>query len=146
MSQYVIPLLNEEMIPQAILALQDMALSTVSDNGKIGSMIKEELAREVIFDPADFLADIFHFTATAIENESGKADIDKVTKEYVTSFDGSKIRLEENKIVATEELDITLDCDGFETVFCKVDHDAALSLNNKSGISLYHFRCIRLCF
>ena len=138
MSQYVIPLLNEEMIPQAILALQEMALSTVSDNGKIGSMSKAELAYKVVFNPADFFADIFHFTATAIENESGKDDIDKVTKEYVTNFDGSRITLEENKIVAGEELDITLDCDGFEAVFCKVDHDAALSLKNKSGISLYY--------
>lgn len=61
MSQYVIPLLNEEMIPQAILALQEMALSTVSDNGKIGSMSKAELAYKVVFNPADFFCRHFPF-------------------------------------------------------------------------------------
>lgn len=138
MKTFVLPLLKANMIPQAILSLQNLALSTANENEMIGSLSKVELKNKVAFNPADFFADIFHFTATAIENKSGKNDIEKVTEEYVTGFDSSRITLEENKIVATEELDITLDCDGFEAVFCKVDHDAALSLKNKSGINLYY--------
>ena len=138
MNKYVIPLLKVDMISQAILALQDMALSTASDNTKIGSLSKAELAYKSAFDPADFFADIFHFTATEVENKSGKNDIAEVTEEYVTGFDGSLIRLEESKIIDTEELDITLDCDDFEAVFRKVDHDEALALKNKSGIGLYY--------
>lgn len=138
MSTFLIPLLKAEMIPQAIIALKDMALSTASDVEKIGSLSKAELADKTVFNPADFFADIFHFTATVIENKAGKKDIDTVTEEYVKSFDVSHITLEENKILDTEELDITLDCEGFEAVFRKVDHDEALALKNKSGIGLYY--------
>lgn len=138
MRAFLLPLLKAEMIPQAILALQDMALSTASETTKIGSLSKAELAYKIAFDPADFFADIFHFTATEVENKSGKNDIAEVTEEYVTGFDGSRIRLEESKILDTVELDITLDCDDFEAVFRKVDHDEALALKNKSGIGLYY--------
>lgn len=138
MSKYVIPLLKPEMIPVAILALQNMALSTGSDKDMIGSLSKVDLAGKSVFDPAYFFANIFFYTATAIDNKDGKNDIDAVTEEYVTSFDGSKIKLETNEIVIAEELDITLDCDGFEAVFRKVDYDEALSLKNKNGISLYY--------
>jgi len=37
-----------------------------------------------------------------------------------------------------EELDITLDQDEFEAVFYAIDHNEALTLKNKSGISLYY--------
>ncbi len=141
MNTYVLPYLRAELVPQAILALQAMALSTASDGVKIGSLSKAELAYKTTFDPADFFADIFHFTATEIENKSGKNDIAEVTEEYVNCFDGSRITLEENKILVTEELDITLDCDEFEAVFRKVDYDEALALKNKNGIGLYYFDC-----
>lgn len=138
MNKYVIPLLKYEMIPLAILALQNLALSTASDNDMIGSLSRSELACKNVFDPADFFANIFFFTATAIDNKDGKKDIDAVTEEYVTSFDGSKIKLEEDKVIVAEELEITLDCDDFEAVFRKCDHDEALSLKNSCGISLYY--------
>ncbi len=138
MNAFVLPHLKAEMVPQAILALQAMALSTAKDGVKIGSLSKAELAYKTIFDPSDFFADIFHFTATEIENKCGKKDIAEVTEEYVEGFDGNCITLEENKVVVTEELDITLDCEGFEAVFRKVDYDEALSLKNKNGISLYY--------
>lgn len=138
MKAFLLPLLKAEMIPQAILALKDMALSTVSDSEKIGSLSKAELIDKNEFNPADFFADIFHFTATVIENKTGKNDVEAVTEEYVKSFDASHISLEENKTLDAEELDITLDCDEFEAVFRKVDHDEALALKNKSGIGLYY--------
>ncbi len=138
MNKYVLPLLKAEMIPQAILALQDLALSTANDSTKIGSLTKAELAYKTVFEPADFFADVFYFTATEIENKTGKNDIAEVTEEYVKGFDENLITLEECKILDTEELDITLDCDGFEAVFRKVDHDETFTLKNKSGIGLYY--------
>lgn len=138
MQAFLLPLLKAEMIPQAILALQDLALSTAGDSTKIGALTKAELAYKTVFEPADFFADVFYFTATEIENKTGKNDIAEVTEEYVKGFDGSLITIEECKILDTEDLDITLDCDGFEAVFRKVNHDEAFALKNKSGIGLYY--------
>lgn len=138
MHSFVLPLLKADMIPQAILALKDMALSTVSDSEKLGSLGKIELADKNVFDPADFFADVFYFTATAIENKKGKNDIGSVTEDYVKGFDGNLITLEESEILVAEELDITLDCDEFEAVFRRVDYDEALVLKNKNGIGLYY--------
>lgn len=141
MEKYVIPLLNPDMIPLAILSLQDMALSTVSaDEAKIGRLNRGDLALKVSFNPADFFADIFYFVATGIENKVGKETINKVSEDYVNSFEKNKdsLTIEETVIVETQELERTLDDDGFEAVFREVNHGAALSLKNKSGISLYY--------
>ena len=141
MEKYVIPLLNPDMIPLAILSLQDMALSTVSaDEAKIGRLSRADLVLKVSFNPADFFADIFCFVATSIENKAGKETIDKVTDAYVNSFEKVKdsLTIEETVIVETQELEHTLDGDGFEAVFREMNHGAALSLKNKSGISLYY--------
>ena len=141
MEKYVIPLLDPDLIPLAILSLQDMALSTVSsDEAKIGRLSRAELVLKVSFNPADFFADIFYFVTTGIENKAGKGTIDKVTEGFVNSFENSKgnLTIEETVIVETQELERTLDDDYFEAVFREVKHGEALSLKNKSGISLYY--------
>ena len=102
MERYVIPLLNPDMIPLALLSLQDMALSTVSaDEAKIGRLSRADLVLKVSFNPADFLADIFYFVATGIENKAGKETIDKVTEDYVNNFEKNKdsLTIEETVIV-----------------------------------------------
>ena len=87
MSEYVVPLLKNDMIPYAILALRDMALSTVkNDNEMIGSTSRHDLALMVPSNPADFFADVFYFTATEIDNKAGKDNINGVINEYVKSF------------------------------------------------------------
>lgn len=87
MRAYVIPLLNADMLPYAVLALRDMALSTVKDdNRNIGSIRRADLALNVPSNPADFFANVFHFTATEIDNKKGRDDIEGVTNEYVNSF------------------------------------------------------------
>lgn len=141
MEKYVIPLLDPDLIPLAILSLQDMALSTVSsDEAKIGRLSRAELVLKVSFNPADFFADIFYFVTTGIENKAGKGTIDKVNEDFVNSFENSKgnLTIEETVIVATQELERTLDDDDFEAVFREVKHGEVLSLKNKSGISLYY--------
>ena len=141
MEKYVIPLLDPVLIPLAILSLQDMALSTVSsDEAKIGRLSRAELVLKVSFNPADFFADIFYFVTTGIENKAGKGTIDKVNEDFVNSFENSKgnLTIEETVIVATQELERTLDDDDFEAVFREVKHGEALSLKNKSRISLYY--------
>ena len=141
MEKFVIPLLNPDLLPLAILSLQDLALSTVSsDNAKIGRLNRADLVVKVSFSPADFFADIFYFVTTGIENKSGKETINKVTKAFVNSFEKSKgnLTIEETVIVETQELERTLDDEGFEAVFREVNHGEALSLKNKSGISLYY--------
>lgn len=138
MEKYVIPLLNPDMIPLALLSLQDMALSTVSaDEAKIGRLSRADLVLKVSFNPADFFADIFYFVATGIENKAGKETIDKVTEDYVNSFGKNKdsLTIEETVIVETQELERTLDDDGFEAVFREVNHGAALSLKIKAVLT-----------
>lgn len=87
MNEYVVPLLKNDMIPYAILALRDMALSTVkNDDEMIGSTSRHDLALIVPSNPADFFADVFFFTATEIDNKDGKDDIKDITNEYVKGF------------------------------------------------------------
>ena len=87
MEQYVIPLIDENMAVIAILALKSMALSTVeSNNAKIGLMSRYDLSIKKSFVFSDFLADIFIFTVTEIENKSGKSTISHITANYVKEF------------------------------------------------------------
>ena len=54
MSKYVLPLLNMEKIPFAMLALQDMALHSINeDDSKIGRMSRADLMLMISFNPAE---------------------------------------------------------------------------------------------
>lgn len=87
MEQYVIPLIDENMVVLAILALKSIALSTVkSNNAKLGLMSRYDLSIKKSFVLADFLADIFIFTVTEIENKAGKSTISHITETYVKEF------------------------------------------------------------
>lgn len=100
MEQYVIPLIDENLAVLAILALKSMVLSTVeSNNAKIGLMSRYDLSIKKSFVFADFLADIFIFTVTKIENKSGKSTISHITATYIKEFkpyeDSIQIELDE---------------------------------------------------
>lgn len=141
MQKYVLPLLDPERIPLAMLALQDMALSSIrEDSSKIGRLDRADLMLMISFNPAEFLSDVLLYTATEIENKAGSASIGQVTKAYVDSFEEARdhITIESTVIVETEELACTLKDSDFDAVFRKIDHSEALGLKNKSGISLYY--------
>ncbi len=141
MQKYVIPLLAPEKVPLAMLALQSMALSSITeDNSKIGRMSRADLVLMTTFNPSEFLADVFLYTVTEIENKTGKSTISQVTKAYVDEFEQYRdhIRIESTVIVETEELDCTLKDSDFAAVFREVNHGRALSLKNKSRICLYY--------
>lgn len=60
MQKHVLPLLDTEKIPLAMLTLQDMALQSISeDNSKIGRMSRADLMLMISFNPAEFLSDVF---------------------------------------------------------------------------------------
>ena len=108
MEKYVIPLIDPDKIPLAILTLQDLALSTVSSNeAKIGRLSRADLVLKVSFNPADFFADVFSFVATGIENKAGKETINLVTEDYVNGFEKNKgnIAIEETVFIETQELE-----------------------------------------
>lgn len=141
MEQYVIPLIDENMVVLTILALKSIALSTVkSNNAKIGLMSRYDLSIKKSFVLADFLADIFIFTVTEIENKAGKSTISHITETYVKDFEQHQdsIRIESEEKVETQELSITLEESGFEAVFRKVNHGETLALKNKSRLNLYY--------
>ena len=141
MQKYVLPLLDPERIPLAMLALQDMALSSINeDDSRIGRMSRADLMLMISFNPAEFLSDILLYTATEVENKTGKETINEVTKKYVDKYEEcrDRISIESTIIVKTEELDCTLKDSDFGAVFREVDHRGVLGLKNKSGISLYY--------
>lgn len=141
MQKYVLPLLDPEKIPLAMLALQSMALANINEeNSKIGRISRADLMLMTTFNPSDFLADVFLYTAIEIENKTGKSTISQVTKDYVDGFEQYRhnIRVESTVIVETEELDCTLKDSDFAAVFREVNHGGALNLKNKSGICLYY--------
>lgn len=141
MTKYVLPLLDPERLPLAMLALQDIALTSISeDASKIGRISRDDLMLMISFNPAEFLTDVLLYAATEVENKTGSGTIAAVTKEYVDGFEAYRdnIRIESTVIVETEELECTLKDSDFGAVFREVDHSEALGLKNKSGISLYY--------
>ena len=137
----MLPLLDPERIPLAMLALQDMALSSISeDDSRIGRMSRADLMLMISFNPAEFLSDILLYTATEVENKTGKDTINEATREYVDKYEEyrDRISLESTILVETEELDCTLKVSDFGAVFHEVDHGGVLGLKNKSGLNLYY--------
>ena len=126
MEKHVIPLLNPDMIPLAILSLKDLALSTVSaDEARIGILSRADLVLKVSFNPADFFADIFYFVATGIENKAGKETIDKVTEDYVNSFQNEVTQLNTPIIPPEEKAEMN---------FCL----PKLTENDKALLKMFH--------
>lgn len=141
MTTYVLPLLDTDKLPLGILALRSMALSSVTESDAvIGQMKRSTLEAISVFDPADFLANIFLYTAVAVENKSGKDTINLVDQSFVERFEAQRasIRLEADAIIEPVELDRTLKDSDFDAVFRKVQCDDDLNLKNKSGLNLYY--------
>ena len=138
---YVLEILDENKIKIAMLALQDLAKQDNLDaNTAIGRMKYSDLIRKTSFNPADFIGDIFIYTATSVENKDGKSGIGSVNKAYVMGFEAQSgaVTLDESVIVETEELECTLDADEFCAVFREVEHSEALQLKNASELKLYY--------
>ncbi len=140
-TKYVLPLLDENKIKLAIAALQGITLSDEIDcEASIGRMKYSELLTKVVFNPADFIGDIFLYTASAAENKSGKGTIGQITNEYICSFEQNtaNITINETVVVEMEELGCTLDDSDFCTIFREVEHPETLALSNKSKLNLYY--------
>lgn len=141
MLEHIIPLLMQEKIPLAILALKDIALSSISeDDCMIGRMRLEDLKNLTTFNPSEFLSDIYIYTVTAVENKSGKDTINLVNKSFVDGFESfrNSITIQSFDFVKSEELVCTLDRGDFDVVFHKIDNKRTLELKNQCGISLYY--------
>ena len=76
-------------------------------DAEIGRMKRSALESATAFDPADFLANIFLYTAIAVENKSGKDTIDLVDKSFVEGFEAQRasIKLEPDTIIEPVELE-----------------------------------------
>lgn len=139
--EYVMPLLIDDDLPPALLALRDLALDTVKRaTSRIGNMKRSDLESRTVYNPVSFLTDIFIYTTTVIENKKGKGTIDQITEDYVHSFDtaSESIQIVDEDIIEMEELSCMLDDAEFRDIFKEVSHPATLALKNKSGISLYY--------
>jgi hypothetical protein len=141
MANEVIPLLDEDKIPLAILALQDMVRDSVeSDSVTIGKIQKTEIvnARAVI--PADFFANIFLYTVVSVKNRAGEASIDDVTEEYVSGFSSKRneIQIHTEEVIENQRLECTLGDINFDDVFKRVDDNSSLGLKNQSGLNFYY--------
>lgn len=140
-NECVIPLLIHEKIPLALLALKDIALSSISeDDCMIGEISRKELKSLTSFEPGEFLSNILLYTVTEVENKSGKSTINQVNKSYVDSFENSRnsITIQSSVVVKSDELSCTLDGSNFDVVFHKIDNIRTLGLKNQCGINLYY--------
>jgi hypothetical protein len=141
MAREVIPLLDEDKIPLAILALQDMVQSSVdSDNVPIGKLKKSEIVNARLVRTADFFANIFLYTATAVRNDEGLATIGDVNEDYVLGFSSRKneIQINSEDIIENQELECTLEDPSFDDVFKRIDDNSSLRLKNQSGLNFYY--------
>lgn len=139
--KYVLPLLDENKIKLVIAAIQGVALSEEIDHEtQIGRMKWSDLLTKTVFNPSDFIGDIFLYVATAVENKSGKEFIGQITNDYIRSFDQytANITIDETVVVEMEELGCTLDNSDFCTIFREVEHPETLELSNKSKLNLYY--------
>jgi len=140
-SRFVLPLLDEGKLKIGLLALRAIAISdNIDADTSIGRMKFAALKNMTIFNPADFIGDLFIYTATVVDNKSGKDTIKQVTKDFVLSFGANvdTITIDNSVIVETEELSCTLDNSGFDAVFKEVEHPESLQLRNSSKLKLYY--------
>ena len=88
----VLPLLNANKMKSGILALKDII---AKDSGikqdvmidRVSGKTKSALLAETTFALEELLAGLFLYTVSVVSNSEGKADIGKVTAEYIKSFD-----------------------------------------------------------
>ena len=67
MTKFVLPLLDVDKLPLGVLALRSIALSSVTEpDAEIGRMKRSTLESSTAFEPADFLANIFLYTAVTV--------------------------------------------------------------------------------
>lgn len=141
MANEVIPLLDEDRVPLAILALRSMVQDSVeSDNASIGKIKKAEIISAKTVIPSAFFANIFLYTVVSVKNRSGEEFIDKVTEEYVLSFSSrkSEIQLYTEEVIENLKLECTLGDLNFDDVFKRVDDNSSLGLKNQSGLNFYY--------
>jgi len=140
MGETVIPLLDSDKIPLAVLALKDMALSNLSEkDALIGSIRREDLLKQTTFIPSEFFADCLLYVINSVPNKDGRATIKQVTPEYIQSFEKLRksISVETVRHVAPTELPKTLVAEDFDVVFKEIKHDCALECDNRSEVRLY---------
>lgn len=140
MNQYVLPIIDSERLPLAMLALQDMVLKNVEqDDTSIGGMKRHELALMVEFVPEYFLADVFLYVAGNTLNKAGKDTIKQVCASYIKGFEPYRdnVRILLTRTVEQQELSRTLELDEFEAVFREVQHGERLACKNSSDVRLF---------
>jgi len=140
MGTKVLPMLDREKLPLAILALRDMVLSSVSEDTLcMGNFNRIDLANQTSFNPVEFFADCLLYVVISVQNKDGADTIKQVTDEYIKSFDPLRatILIETVRHITPVELPKTLEIDDFEVVFREVKHNGLIACNNQSTARLF---------
>jgi len=139
----VLPLLDANKMKSGILALKDII---EKDNDikpdvvvdRVSGKTKADLLKETTYVLEEVLAGLFLYTASVVNNTDGKAFIDKVTAEYIKSFDDRSVEITlvntSNKqitTVLTVQEDAQKDSVGVETLITISDQIAKLTAFEK---------------
>jgi len=139
-NKFVMQLLDTDRIPLAILALRELAVeSAKKPETLIGVYTRQQLESMTDFVPNEFLASILLYTTAFVENKIGKNTIKQVTKEFVDGFETKResINIRSKVVIQTHELETTLKSSDFNAVFCKIENDEDLKVDNTSSVNLY---------
>ena len=90
--QHIVPMLNGNKKSDAVLAIKDIIASdeTIKHDTVIdakNNMTKADIGNRTAFVIEDFLAGVFLYTATNIENRGNEENVKEITLEYVQSFE-----------------------------------------------------------
>lgn len=141
----VIPLLNRAKIKTSILALIDIIAEDDSIPGDTpiyseSFKTKDEIIEEGVFDPAEFLANIFLYVAANVKSSDLKTEIKEITKDYLNSFDSKidTISFVKNSAISTASIKKTIKDKNFNGVFNEVVHPESLGLKNNNELRIFH--------
>lgn len=140
----VIPYFNDAGQKLVIISIREILMedSTISDTETIGfseeGYTKQDMLLKQVFPFAEFLANIFFYVTTAVQNRPFVENIKEVTKDYVESLKWkiSDIQLETKATHLFSKVKLTLDSKPFNNVFTEIK-GLNLALQNSNELKMY---------
>lgn len=141
----VLQTLDRAKIKTVILAILDILGDDTTIPGDTEIFLrshrtKSEIIKETVFDPAEFLANIFLYSVINVKSTECKDSITEITAEFISQFDKcqDKISLKKSTLLATPMIGKTIKKDSFEKVFVEVRHSESLPLKNNNELRIFH--------
>ncbi len=133
----IIPLLNNSLKKQIVLAFQDvLGEDDIDEDTLIGfepGFTKNDIINSTKFDLASLLSNVFYYCGVLVDNKSYKKNIKEVSdKSYIHQFDknANDIILYEKTVAITSSLELTVKSKDFDRTFEEVSSSELPLKNN----------------